>query len=85
MFSIYCDPVRWYHSDLGLWGGSGLQDVLRLEAEVKNLHAAVDQIQVTLASPDLNRLSLREQLTQRQVNALKSAEMHYLFSFFLTF
>lgn len=44
-----------------------LQDMLRLEAEVKNLHAAVDQIQVTLASPDLNRLSLREQLTQRQV------------------
>ena len=43
------------------------QDMLRLEAEVKNLHAAVDQIQVTLASPDLNRLSLREQLTQRQV------------------
>lgn len=43
------------------------QDMLRLEAEVKSLHAAVDQIQVTLASPDLNRLSLREQLTQRQV------------------
>lgn len=43
------------------------QDMLHLEAEVKSLHAAVDQIQVTLASPDLNRLSLREQLTQRQV------------------
>lgn len=43
------------------------QDMLRLEAEVKSLHAAVDQVQVTLASPDLNRLSLREQLTQRQV------------------
>ncbi|CAB1447010.1 unnamed protein product, partial [Pleuronectes platessa] len=42
------------------------KDMLRLEAEVKNLHSAVDQIQVTLASPDLNRLSLREQLTQRQ-------------------
>uniref|UniRef100_A0A3Q3XAT6 SYNE1 n=1 Tax=Mola mola TaxID=94237 RepID=A0A3Q3XAT6_MOLML len=42
------------------------KDILHLEAEVKNLHAAVDQIQVTLASPDLNRLSLREQLTQRQ-------------------
>lgn len=41
--------------------------MLRLETEVKSLHAAVDQIQVTLASPDLNRLSLREQLTQRQV------------------
>ncbi|XP_026174038.1 nesprin-1 isoform X1 [Mastacembelus armatus] len=42
------------------------KDMLHLEAEVKSLHAAVDQIQVTLASPDLNRLSLREQLTQRQ-------------------
>ncbi|XP_027140369.1 nesprin-1 isoform X4 [Larimichthys crocea] len=42
------------------------KDMSRLEAEVKNLHAAIDQIQVTLASPDLNRLSLREQLTQRQ-------------------
>ncbi|CAJ1078482.1 nesprin-1 [Xyrichtys novacula] len=42
------------------------KDMLILEAEVKNLQAAVDQIQVTLASPDLNRLSLREQLTQRQ-------------------
>ncbi|XP_061667964.1 nesprin-1 isoform X8 [Syngnathoides biaculeatus] len=43
-----------------------MKDMLRLEAEVKSLHAAVDQIQVTLASPDLNRLSLREQLSQRQ-------------------
>uniref|UniRef100_A0A3B4YE87 Spectrin repeat containing nuclear envelope protein 1 n=1 Tax=Seriola lalandi dorsalis TaxID=1841481 RepID=A0A3B4YE87_SERLL len=42
------------------------KDMLRLEAEVKSLHSSVDQIQVTLASPDLNRLSLREQLTQRQ-------------------
>ncbi|XP_077366762.1 nesprin-1 isoform X9 [Festucalex cinctus] len=43
-----------------------IKDISRLEAEVKSLHAAVDQVQVTLASPDLNRLSLREQLTQRQ-------------------
>lgn len=51
--------------------------MLHLEAEVKNLHAAVDQIQVTLASPDLNRLSLREQLTQRQVNThFRSASLH---------
>lgn len=42
--------------------------MLHLEAEVKTLHAAVEQIQVTLASPELHRLSLREQLTQRQVN-----------------
>ena len=46
------------------------QDMSRLESEVKSLHGAVDQIQVTLASPDLNKLSLREQLTQRQVNAI---------------
>uniref|UniRef100_A0A3B3YSL6 KASH domain-containing protein n=1 Tax=Poecilia mexicana TaxID=48701 RepID=A0A3B3YSL6_9TELE len=43
------------------------KDMLRLEAEVKSLHAVVDQIQVALASPDLNKLSLREQLTQRQL------------------
>ncbi|XP_061127011.1 nesprin-1-like isoform X2 [Syngnathus typhle] len=43
-----------------------VKDISHLEAEVKSLHAAVDQVQVTLASPDLNRLSLREQLTQRQ-------------------
>ncbi|XP_027896443.1 nesprin-1 isoform X8 [Xiphophorus couchianus] len=43
------------------------KDILPLEAEVKSLHAAVDQIQVALASPDLNKLSLREQLTQRQL------------------
>ncbi|XP_068610253.1 nesprin-1 [Brachionichthys hirsutus] len=42
------------------------EDLLRFEGVVKNLHAAVDQIQVALASPTLNRLSLREQLTQRQ-------------------
>ncbi|KAM4529485.1 nesprin-1 isoform 3-T3 [Fundulus diaphanus] len=43
------------------------KDMQRLEAEVKSLHAVVDQIQVALASPDLNKLSLREQLTQRQL------------------
>ncbi|XP_056150129.1 nesprin-1-like [Lampris incognitus] len=42
------------------------KDMLHLEAEVKSLHASLDQVQVTLASPDLNRLSLREQLTHRQ-------------------
>lgn len=46
------------------------QDMLHLEAEVKTLHAAVEQIQVTLASPELHRLSLREQLIHRQVNIL---------------
>ncbi|XP_053736179.1 nesprin-1 isoform X10 [Synchiropus splendidus] len=42
------------------------KDMSRLEMEVKSLHAAVEQVQMTLASPDLNRLSLREHLTQRQ-------------------
>ncbi|CAL8394133.1 unnamed protein product, partial [Arctogadus glacialis] len=42
------------------------KDMMRLEAEVKSLHATLEQVQTTLASPDLNRLSLREQLTHRQ-------------------
>lgn len=44
------------------------QDMVRLEAEVKTLHDSLDQAQLTLTSPDLARLSLREQLTHRQVN-----------------
>ncbi|XP_061097143.1 nesprin-1-like isoform X2 [Conger conger] len=38
----------------------------RLECEVKGLHGALEQAQVTLTSPDLARLSLKEQLAQRQ-------------------
>uniref|UniRef100_A0A3Q3IF83 SYNE1 n=1 Tax=Monopterus albus TaxID=43700 RepID=A0A3Q3IF83_MONAL len=56
------------------------KDMLRLEVEVKSLHAAVDQLQVTLASPDLNRLSLREQLTQRQVDSWTQNAMCSSFS-----
>lgn len=39
----------------------------RLEGEVKALHGSLEQVQATLTSPELARLSLKEQLTQRQV------------------
>ncbi|KAJ8275253.1 hypothetical protein COCON_G00098780 [Conger conger] len=42
------------------------KDMERLECEVKGLHGALEQAQVTLTSPDLARLSLKEQLAQRQ-------------------
>ncbi|KAF5900062.1 nesprin-1-like isoform X2, partial [Clarias magur] len=42
------------------------KDLSRLESEVKSLHRAIERVQETLASPELARLSLREQLLQRQ-------------------
>ncbi|KAJ8270593.1 hypothetical protein GJAV_G00116870 [Gymnothorax javanicus] len=42
------------------------KDMERFECEVKALHGALEQAQVTLTSPDLARLSLKEQLAQRQ-------------------
>lgn len=39
----------------------------RFESEVKALHVTLEQVQATLTSPELARLSLKEQLTQRQV------------------
>lgn len=39
----------------------------KFESEVKALHMALEQVQATLTSPELARLSLKEQLTQRQV------------------
>lgn len=39
----------------------------KLEGEVKALHGSLEQVQATLTSPELARLSLKEQLTQRQV------------------
>jgi len=39
----------------------------RFENEVKALHVSLEQVQATLTSPELARLSLKEQLTQRQV------------------
>ncbi|XP_037393333.1 nesprin-1 isoform X3 [Pygocentrus nattereri] len=43
------------------------KDLNRLENEVKILHQSIERVQETLASPDLARLSLREQLVQRQL------------------
>ncbi|XP_016311636.1 nesprin-1-like isoform X6 [Sinocyclocheilus anshuiensis] len=43
------------------------KDLGRLESDVKSLHQSIERVQETLASPDLARLSLREQLTQRQL------------------
>lgn len=40
----------------------------RFENEVKALHVSLEQVQATLTSPELARLSLKEQLTQRQVH-----------------
>ncbi|MCJ8736789.1 hypothetical protein PDJAM_G00016450 [Pangasius djambal] len=41
-------------------------DMEKFESEVKALHMALEQVQATLTSPELARLSLKEQLTQRQ-------------------
>lgn len=43
------------------------QDMEKFESELKALHMALEQVQTTLTSPELARLSLKEQLTQRQV------------------
>lgn len=45
-----------------------LQDMKKFETEVKALHTALEQAQATLTSPEIGRLSLKEQLSQRQVN-----------------
>ncbi|XP_028808913.1 nesprin-1 isoform X6 [Denticeps clupeoides] len=42
------------------------KDVGRLESKVKALHTSLERAQLTLTSPDLARMSLREQLAQRQ-------------------
>uniref|UniRef100_A0A672NJW8 Nesprin-1-like n=1 Tax=Sinocyclocheilus grahami TaxID=75366 RepID=A0A672NJW8_SINGR len=42
------------------------KDMERFETEVKSLHVSLEQVQATLTSPELSRLSLKEQLTQRQ-------------------
>ncbi|MCJ8743979.1 hypothetical protein PDJAM_G00100910, partial [Pangasius djambal] len=42
------------------------KDLSRLESEVKSLHRSIERVQEMLASPELARLSLREQLLQRQ-------------------
>ncbi|KAF4071108.1 hypothetical protein AMELA_G00281340 [Ameiurus melas] len=42
------------------------KDLSRLESEVKSLHRSIERVQEKLTSPELARLSLREQLLQRQ-------------------
>lgn len=44
-----------------------LQDMKKFEAELKNLQMALEQAQTTLTSPEIGRLSLKEQLSHRQV------------------
>ncbi|XP_049759928.1 nesprin-1 isoform X14 [Elephas maximus indicus] len=42
------------------------KDMKKFEAELKNLQAALEQAQTTLTSPEISRLSLKEQLSHRQ-------------------
>uniref|UniRef100_A0A8D2CRB9 Nesprin-1 n=1 Tax=Sciurus vulgaris TaxID=55149 RepID=A0A8D2CRB9_SCIVU len=42
------------------------KDMKKFEAELKNLQAALEQAQTTLTSPEVGRLSLKEQLSHRQ-------------------
>ncbi len=56
------------------------QDMERFESEVKDLHVLLEQVQVTLTSPELARLSLKEQLTQRQVHLSVLILKKHLFS-----
>lgn len=39
----------------------------KFESEVKNLQVSLEQVQSTLTSPELTRLSLKDQLSHRQV------------------
>lgn len=52
-----------------------LQDMKKFETELKNLQVALEQAQATLTSPEVGRLSLKEQLCHRQVSKHQSAEM----------
>lgn len=44
-----------------------LQDMKKFEVELRALQAALEQAQATLTSPELGRLSLKDQLSHRQV------------------
>lgn len=52
-----------------------LQDMSQFEAELKHLQVALEQAQATLTSPEAGRLSLKEQLSRRQVSRSTSGEM----------
>lgn len=42
----------------------------KFETELKNLQVALEQAQTTLTSPEVGRLSLKEQLSHRQVSKI---------------
>lgn len=44
------------------------QDLKKFETEVKSLQTALEQAQATLTSSEIGRLSLKEQLSHRQVD-----------------
>ena len=46
-----------------------IQDMEKFESEVKNLQVSLEQVQSTLTSPELTRLTLKDQLSHRQVAA----------------
>lgn len=48
----------------------------KFETELKNLQVALEQAQTTLTSPEVGRLSLKEQLSHRQVSKHNSGQMH---------
>ena len=52
-----------------------LQDMKKFEAELRNLQVALEQAQTTLTSPEVGRLSLKEQLSHRQASKNNSGEM----------
>ena len=47
----------------------------KFEAELRNLQVALEQAQTTLTSPEVGRLSLKEQLSHRQASKNNSGEM----------
>lgn len=53
----------------------------KFETELKNLQFALEQAQTTLTSPEVGRLSLKEQLSHRQVRkndlGKRSGELYF--------
>lgn len=52
-----------------------LQDMKKFETELRNLQIALEQAQTALTSPEVGRLSLKEQLSHRQASKNNSGEM----------
>lgn len=47
----------------------------KFETELRNLQIALEQAQTALTSPEVGRLSLKEQLSHRQASKNNSGEM----------